>query len=858
MKKSSIFLALFCILTLASCASAGVLDSLQTPAEVSNWTLTTSSAQIQEYLSKVVPNSEGRIRYETIGYSAYGKPVPLCIVGIPLAPKDPSEVGDRIVVWIHSGVHSGEIEGKEAMLIFLREIAQGKHDAFLKGAVLLLCPNISPDGNDFLGTWRASSQPTPTLVGTRWNGQGYNMNRDWVRLAAPESSAVMKIHVKWDPAVIVDSHATNGSRHRMPLLYGFGNNTNNYPEFERFNLLYALSVFGPSSTFHENMLVVNEKAQNDKQVVTSNDVIVPKQSTYVPSYCESPTPATLKGVIEPGVTEILPSIFVNGSTDDARYGTSLPTLKNRLALLHECHSHNYYKYRKDVQYQAFYSLIDQAIKQKDSIKAMFKSIDDKAKARAAADSTLGEVVHYRGTMASLDYDLGAGMGMISVDVFRRTVNNSPDIGDRTASTFDFSTAITVAVENRMRYIPNAGQNTPLGALYIFEPGADKAAELLIKHGVEVKRLKQSVTVDSILQFCNPSYSSGRAVWAWQNYAPQSAPYEGQRPIATQNISADWYVRTDQTIPAGYYVVSTAQPLGNFIGFMIEPKTNDGLCFWNFYDTPGISTERNGSTAGICSFDLRKTTKYSAISESALEIVKVVASEKPTTEAEEIITPPFTLPTNVVDGIGAALIIGAEEAQAMLDLVGAEAVIGGDGYLYLKDPLNFAKKFFDPEKYKVLGAASLPMFRFGVPADGDVGAITIVGVEGSSLAADKAKDIKLLAALNTGGAELLTIVFNPADLGDGKFLVSTESGYILQPDDPVTSYNKFNLTIGVKDNGKYDLLTAPKVIGCSLVAAVVEEIEDIIKKKGSGGGCMTYPITILLALALVPIFVKKRK
>jgi hypothetical protein len=858
MRKSSIFLALLCFLALASCASAGVLDTLQSPAELSNWDVTTSSAQVQEYLEVVVPNSGGRIRYETIGYSTYGKPIPLCIVGIPIAPTDPSEVGDRIVVWIHSGVHSGEIEGKEALLIFLREIAQGKHDNFLKDAVLLLCPNFGPDGNDFLGTWRSSSQPTPRLVGTRWNGQGYNMNRDWVRLAAPETSAAMKIHVKWDPAVIVDSHATNGSRHRMPLLYGFGNNTNNYPEFERANLLYALSVFAPDSTFHKNMLDVIEEATNNKQVVTSNDTIVPQQSTYVPSYCESPSTATFTGRIEPGVTEILPTVFVNGSTDDARYGTSLPTLKNRLALLLECHSHNYYKYRKDVQYQAFYSLIDQAIKQKASIKALFKSIDDKAKARAAADNTLGAVVHYRGSAASLDYDLGAGMGMISVDVFRRAINDSPNSGDRTSSTFDFSTAITVAVENRMRYIPVAGQNTPLGALYIFEPAADKAAALLIKHGVEVMRLKEDVVVSKLEQFCNPSYSSGRAVWAWQNYLPQTAVYEGQRPIATQNISADWFERTDQIIPAGYYVVSTAQPLGNFIGFMIEPKTNDGLCFWNFYDTPGVSTERNGSTAGICSFDLRKTDKYSAIPASALEIVKVVASGNPTTEAEDISEPEFALPTDVQAGIGAALIIVEDEAQAMLDLAKEKAVEGADKNFYLKDPLVLARKIFDPTKYDVPNAISLPMFRFGVTDEGKVGAITLIGIEGSSLLADTAKDIKLLAALNTGGAELLSIVYNPADLGDGKFLVSTESGYILKPGDPITSYNKFNITVGVKDNGKYDLLTAPMVIGSSLFIAKADEVKPVHGKTSGGGGCMMSHISILLALALVPIFVKKRK
>jgi hypothetical protein len=292
--------------------------------------------------------------------------------------------------------------------------------------------------------------------------------------------------------------------------------------------------------------------------------------------------------------------------------------------------------------------------------------------------------------------------------------------------------------------------------------------------------------------------------------------------------------------------------------MIEPKTNDGLCFWNFYDTPGISTERNGATANICSFDLRKTDKYSAIPASALEVVKVVAVEKPISEAEDISAPDFALPTDVEAGIGAALIIVEEEAQTMLSLAGETAVKGADGYLYLKNPLDLAKEVFDPNKYEVLNAISLPMFRFGVTDEGKVGAITLVGIEGGSLLADTAKDIKLLAALSTGGAELLSIVHNPADLGDGKFLVSTESGYILKPGDPITSYNKFNITVGVKDNGKYDLLKAPMVIGGSLVTVRADEVKTVHGKTPGGSGCMMSHISILLALAFVPIFVKKRK
>jgi hypothetical protein len=36
-------------------------------------------------------------------------------------------------------------------------------------------------------------------------------------------------------------------------------------------------------------------------------------------------------------------------------------------------------------------------------------------------------------------------------------------------------------------------------------------------------------------------------------------------------------------PAGTIVVRTSQPLGNLAAYLLEPQSNDGLVFWNFFD-----------------------------------------------------------------------------------------------------------------------------------------------------------------------------------------------------------------------------------------------------------------------------------
>src|SRR5690606_10399060 len=56
-------------------------------------------------------------------------------------------------------------------------------------------------------------------AGTRANAQGLDLNRDFVKLETPEVRALVKLFNTWDPALVVDCHTTNGSRHRYTLTY---------------------------------------------------------------------------------------------------------------------------------------------------------------------------------------------------------------------------------------------------------------------------------------------------------------------------------------------------------------------------------------------------------------------------------------------------------------------------------------------------------------------------------------------------------------------------------------------------------------------------------------------------------------
>ena len=125
-----------------------------------------------------------------------------------------------LVVMAFANIHAGEVDGKEAALMLARDIATGDDKSLLKELVVLIVPILNADGNEKIDKANRTSQNGPEEgVGIRANAAGYDLNRDFVKLETPEIRALAKVITRWDPAVIVDLHTTNGSYHRYTLTY---------------------------------------------------------------------------------------------------------------------------------------------------------------------------------------------------------------------------------------------------------------------------------------------------------------------------------------------------------------------------------------------------------------------------------------------------------------------------------------------------------------------------------------------------------------------------------------------------------------------------------------------------------------
>jgi len=208
---------------LSSTSSAGqgaALDTLRTRAERSNFTETSRYDDVVAFL-EALDRASPLVQVTSFGYTFEGRSLPLAVVG-KMADARPETVraSGKLRVYVQANIHAGEVEGKEAALALVRDIAGGAHADWLDSMVLLVNPIYNADGNERVTLTSRGFQHGPIGgQGTRPNAQGLNINRDNMKLDTPEARSMVRLLNAFDPHVMIDLHTTNGSRHAYHLTY---------------------------------------------------------------------------------------------------------------------------------------------------------------------------------------------------------------------------------------------------------------------------------------------------------------------------------------------------------------------------------------------------------------------------------------------------------------------------------------------------------------------------------------------------------------------------------------------------------------------------------------------------------------
>ncbi|MBC3882260.1 hypothetical protein H8K35_12765 [Undibacterium sp. LX40W] len=127
---------------------------------------------------------------------------------------------DPLRVYINAGIHAGEVEGKDAMQLIMRELLQGKYPEIRQAIEIVTLPTYNADGADAQDPANRRHQPNPEGgVGPRENAFGIDLNRDMMKAAAANTRWMLAMYQDFQPAAVFDLHTTNGSYHGFHITY---------------------------------------------------------------------------------------------------------------------------------------------------------------------------------------------------------------------------------------------------------------------------------------------------------------------------------------------------------------------------------------------------------------------------------------------------------------------------------------------------------------------------------------------------------------------------------------------------------------------------------------------------------------
>ena len=164
----------------------------------------------------------------TIGISPQGREIKcLVVAGNEEFTPEKAKRSGKAIVLIQNGIHSGEIEGKDACMLLLRDMLVTKEKFhLLKNLVLLIIPVFNVDGHERLSPFNRPNQNGPLMMGWRTTSQNLNLNRDYIKADSPEMKAWLKLFSDWLPDFMIDNHTTNGTDYQYHITCGLEQQAN--------------------------------------------------------------------------------------------------------------------------------------------------------------------------------------------------------------------------------------------------------------------------------------------------------------------------------------------------------------------------------------------------------------------------------------------------------------------------------------------------------------------------------------------------------------------------------------------------------------------------------------------------------
>jgi hypothetical protein len=432
--------SLFLALSAPLATPAHAAPALTTEAERSGYARTGRYDEVIALCDAFAGRYPDRVRCIDFGTTPEGRPMKALIASDSGAlTADAARAAGLPVVLVQGGIHAGEIDGKDAGFLALRQMLDGEAARGALGKlVLIFVPVFNVDGHERFGAWHRPNQNGPAEMGWRVTAQNYNLNRDYVKADTPEMQAMLALENAWDPVATIDLHVTDGAK------------------FEHDVSIQVEPLHAGDEALRAAGIALRDGTLTALRKQGSLPV------AFYPSFVESDNPA---------------SGFVDGVAPP-RFSTGYFLLRNRLAMLVETHSWKDYPTRVRITRNSVIAVLELVAKQG----ADWRRIALEADARA---ETLG------GLSVPLTWTATDKVRTIDFRGYAYTRTPS-EVSGASMTRYDDTKPQIWTLPLRDEIVPGVSIAAPKGGYIVPPAHAAMIATKLEQHGIDFIRLGRAL------------------------------------------------------------------------------------------------------------------------------------------------------------------------------------------------------------------------------------------------------------------------------------------------------------------------------------------------------------------------------
>jgi hypothetical protein len=493
----------------------------RTRAERSGYLETSRYADVIAFLDSLKARG-APYAFGSIGKTVEGREIPYVIASRPLV-RTPAQArrSGKPIVYVQANIHAGEVEGKEALMALLRDLAFATHPNVLDSIVLIAVPIYNADGNERLGPQarQRSEQNGPELVGQRPNAQGLDLNRDYVKAEAPETRASLAMFNAWEPDVFVDLHTTDGSFHGYALTYS-----------------PSLNPAAPLGDYTRALLGELRNRVRARDGYETFDY-----GNFSDTFGNEVSTDT---------------VHTGWYTYDhrPRFGTNYFGLRNGVGILSEAFSHDPFERRVKSTYAFTKELLSLVAERGTALTSRTRT------PHVAVRGLITEVVPIRSGLPAT-----APLQPVAFEILARTGDSSrtqPGVPRGLRRTGEIRTRPMPVFD---RFVPTLSRPLPMEYVLF---GADSAVvALLRRHGVQVDTAGTAADDRATLD-----------AFAVDSLVRSPRAFQGHNELRV------WGQWRESLVPRPkLLIVRTSQPLGRLAAYLLDPESDDSFFTWNLFD-----------------------------------------------------------------------------------------------------------------------------------------------------------------------------------------------------------------------------------------------------------------------------------